>query len=134
MELYSRKMRRAQAAFVRQRYTDELREIPFSECPANTDPNRIKVFASRKYLVQIFKEDYGFRLSINRTTISSSGWKENLTWDELQDIKNAVGFSDAWAVEYYPPKDKVVNVANIRHLWIYPETPKSGWNRGDNHA
>jgi hypothetical protein len=61
------------------------------------------------------------RLSVNRTELDASGnWKDGITWDELQAIKSAVGYGDRDAVEAYPKNVDVVNVANIRHLWILP--------------
>lgn len=44
-------------------------------------------------------------------------------------LKAECGRGDKWAVELYPPDEAVVNVANIRHLWLLPEPPAFGWNR-----
>jgi hypothetical protein len=33
-------------------------------------------------------------------------------------------------VEVYPPDEAVVNVANIRHLWLLAEAPAYAWNNG----
>lgn len=53
---------------------------------------------------------------------------DGLTWDELQAIKRDVGFGDWHGLEIYPPDQQVVNVANIRHIWISPEPLWIGWN------
>lgn len=45
---------------------------------------------------------------------------DGVSWDTLQAIKSDLGFADAWAVEVYPPDDAVVNLTNMRHLWIMP--------------
>jgi len=46
--------------------------------------------------------------------------KDGITWDELWNAKNALGFADHEAVELYPRVADLVNVANIRHLWVFP--------------
>jgi hypothetical protein len=95
---------------------------------------RNRVWRSRHFLVQEFVEHDGIiRLSINRTDVDRHGnWKDGITWDELQAIKNNLGFDRHTAVEIYPPADRTVNVANLRHLWIVPSTtplPVWGVNR-----
>jgi hypothetical protein len=41
-----------------------------------------------------------------------------ITWDELQTIKNDVWGKSACAIEIYPPQDRLVNNAPMRHLWL----------------
>ncbi len=41
----------------------------------------------------------------------------DLTWDELQKIKNLVWGEQACAIEIYPPQPELVNGGNYRHLW-----------------
>ena len=43
-----------------------------------------------------------------------------ITWDDLQAIKDHL-WPKRIAVEVYPPKDKIVNVADMRWLWVLPE-------------
>ena len=78
------------------------------------------VWRSRDLLVQIFSEGNGVdRISVNRTDQTPDGkWKDGITWDELQAIKHAVGYGACIAVEMFPPDDKVINVANMRHLFV----------------
>lgn len=45
---------------------------------------------------------------------------DGITWDDLQWLKAAVGFGDREAVEVFPRDCDVVNVANMRHLWVLP--------------
>jgi hypothetical protein len=98
------------------KYGEKFIELPFKQ---NTAPNRIKVFRNRRYLVQVFQENKAIRLSVNRTSIDRKGaWLDGITWDELFQIKNAVGYADFDAVEIFPAERDVVNVANIRHLWV----------------
>lgn len=42
-----------------------------------------------------------------------------IEWDELQEIKEWL-FPGRIAVEVYPPESKVINVANMRWLWVLP--------------
>ena len=45
---------------------------------------------------------------------------DGIGWDELQAVKDEMLGPDVLAVEMYPPADRVVNEANIRHLWTVP--------------
>ncbi|KPU84425.1 hypothetical protein JI58_03905 [Marinosulfonomonas sp. PRT-SC04] len=40
-----------------------------------------------------------------------------ITWDDLQAVKNAVWGEDANAIEVYPAQSRLVNSLNCRHLW-----------------
>lgn len=81
-----------------------------------------RAFRSRKFCVQAFAEVDGVvRLSVNRADINPDGsWAEGITWDDLQRVKAEAGYADREAVEVYPPDSDVVNVANMRHLWVLP--------------
>ena len=112
-----------------------LTRVPEWEFPAVPDgfTKPIEVWRSKKYLVQIFDEQCDeypdmVRLSINRSTLGlDERWEDGLTWDELQTIKREVGFGDWYAIEVYPRDSDVVNVANIRHLWLLKQPLKIGW-------
>jgi len=113
------------------KWPSELIQIDQKDWPYDDDGTRRAVFRSRKYIVQIFSESCGFRISVNRTTIKpgTSMWDDSITWDELQSIKSEIGYADWWAAELYPPSTDVVNVANMRHLWLLPAAPEFGWKR-----
>jgi hypothetical protein len=103
---------------------DELDEAQ-GDVPRGNPP--LKVWRSRFFLVQLFNQDGHLRLSINRTKINNEGnWCDGITWDELMACKHACGFGDRWAVEVFPPEQHVVNVANIRHLWLVDQ-PSYAW-------
>lgn len=68
------------------------------------------------YIVTSFNDDGATRLDIHR-----HDGKDGITWDVLREIKNACGFSDKDAVEFYPADDDVINCGNIRHLYVFNE-------------
>lgn len=77
---------------------------------------------SRDFVVQIIAGDDTMRLSISRTeTDASTGrLRGGISWDDLQRLKAEAGYSDWYAVEVFPPDDKVINEQNMRHLWLLP--------------
>lgn len=87
------------------------------------------VWRSRDFLVTRWeaREPALCRLSILRTRLQGERWADGITWDDLQRLKNEAGYSDAWAVELFPADTDVVNVANIRHLWILERPPAFAW-------
>ena len=105
-----------------------LEVIPESKWP-NTVDKRLKVWRSKDFLVQAFKERDGMvRLSINRTSLGDNGrWIENITWEELMELKRQAGFGDFYAIEVYPQDKQIVNVANMRHLWVVDNPLNIGW-------
>lgn len=108
----------------------ELIRMDRDKWPESKDESRIDVFISQKYMVQIFKENKNiFRLSINKTVSNGKSWEENLSWDELQTIKNEVGYKEFDAVEVYPKYCDVVNVANMRHLFVMPNLLDFAWRK-----
>ena len=61
------------------------------------------------------------RLSINRAGLDKGGeWQQGISWEDMQRLKREAGYGNHDAVEVFPPDDDVVNVANMRHLWILP--------------
>ena len=104
--------------------------VPREQWPVRQpDPARMEVWVSREYLVQVFDEGNGVqRLTANRTTARPGGrWDDGLTWNELQAIKRAIGRGDLYAVEIYPRDRDIMNVANMRHLWMLPAPLRIGW-------
>ncbi len=114
------------------RYPPALAPVPWQEWPTAhiTEGRKLKVLRSRDFLVQVFEEPAGMlRLSVNRTDWSerAGSWREDISWDDLQRLKREAGFADRWAVEIYPADRAVVNVANMRHLWLLTEPPAYAW-------
>ncbi|HEX8287856.1 MAG TPA: hypothetical protein VF556_07675 [Pyrinomonadaceae bacterium] len=127
------KQRRAAAEYIRKenaKYGDELVLIPKEKYPPAPDGWKlpVAVYRNRRFIVQIFQEDCDvLRFSVARTQIDHQGkWLDGITWDDLQTLKNQL-FPDREAVEFYPALEDVVNVANMRHLWVLPEKLGFGW-------
>lgn len=98
--------------------------------PSHIPSDKItNVFRSKNFLVQVYRPENGAtRISVNRTMIKDDGhWEDRITWDELMWIKNSIGYSESCAVEVYPRNQDVVNVANIRHLFILEKSPDFVW-------
>ncbi|NPU91418.1 MAG: hypothetical protein HPY82_05840 [Gammaproteobacteria bacterium] len=109
----------------------QLQQVPRSQWPSSQqDPARLEVWVSRDFLVQVFSESNGIRrLSVNRAKRKGSKWADQITWDELWEIKKQVGYPDSYAIEIFPRRADLVNVANMRHLWVLPEPLQVGWFR-----
>ena len=91
-----------------------------------------RAWRSRGFLVQLHEapDPALFRLSINRTSLLDDGrWDDNISWDDIQRLKAEAGFAHMWAVECYPPDAAIVNVANMRHIFLLSEAPTFGWKR-----
>lgn len=120
-----RSMRRAAQKHLQQensKWPVQLKEWPRQEWP-QPNPKVLRCLRSRGFLVQEYpaNEPAIVRLSINRTSITPGGdWNQEITWVELQRIKHEAGYGDCDAVEVFPPEADVVNVANMRHLWVLP--------------
>lgn len=111
-----------------------LVEIPPHEWPSLEGMKKppIKVWRSSGFLVQIYAEQEGIlRMSVCRTAINTDGtrWQEGITWDDLQRLKRECGFGAHDAVEIYPRDVDIVNVANMRHLWLLSEPLPFGWRK-----
>lgn len=113
------------------RYGDDWVQL---ELPAGARPAHLTAaWRNRHFLVQIFDDPNGYtRLSVNRTSLLAgrdASWVDGITWDELMAAKAAVGYGDAWCAEAYPPDADVVNVANLRHLFVLPTAPAWAWEK-----
>jgi hypothetical protein len=121
----SRAERRHAEAYMKRenaKWPGALKEWPREEWPS-PNPKISRVWRSRGFLVQEHPAPAPaiVRLSILRTALEAGGgWKQDITWEELQRLKREAGFGDFEAVEVFPPDRDVVNVANIRHLFVLP--------------
>lgn len=105
-----------------------LTEIPRSQWP-NPDGPQLRVLRSRDFLVQEFHAEGPaiVRLSINVTSLDGQRWKDGISWDDLQRLKAEAGYPMHDAVEIYPRAIDVVNVANMRHLWVMRDLVPFAW-------
>lgn len=110
---------------------EALQEVPRAEWPMRMPPGLTRVMRSRDFLLQqVELPGDPLRLSINRTSLGGDGrWKDGITWDEIQRLKREAGFGDRFAVEVFPADIDVVNVANVRHIWVLDEAPAFSWRR-----
>ena len=123
LETMSREQRRAAERMMKienARWPLKMTPWPREQWPEKAYTGAHTVFRSREFMVQVFdaKAPSIARLSINRTALDGTRWQDGISWDELQRIKNECGFTDYDAVEVFPTADTVVNVANMRHLWV----------------
>lgn len=130
---YTTRGQRRQMAAEYARQPKVLRDIPRQEWPA-CSTNQLRVLRSRDFLVQEFPATSPavVRLSVSRTTLKDGEWVDGITWEELQRIKRECGYGDADAIEIYPGDLDVVNVANMRHLWIMAAPVECAWRKKTN--
>lgn len=108
----------------------ELQLVPREDWPlVPNEPGLQRVWRSREFVVQEFAAPAPalVRLSVSRTSMTPTGWAQGISWDELQAIKAQCGYPDRDAVEVYPREADVVNVANLRHLWVLREPLAFAW-------
>ena len=117
-----------------QAWPAHLVELPKEQWPqVATDCYPLQAWRSRRYLVLRYEEpsldDIEVRrLSICRVTIDNAGgWQQDIPWQDLQDCKRETGHGHWYAVEVYPRDRDLVNVANLRHLWLLSVPLPIGW-------
>lgn len=62
--------------------------------------------------------------AINPATLSdivSTGGSNPIGWNEKMQIKNELFGEDRFAIEVYPKQDKLVDVCDVYHLWVFPK-------------
>ncbi len=88
-----------------------------------------EIWRSNNYLLFIFAFESHERISVLRTELNIAGrFAQGISWDDLMRLKSECGRGKEWAVECYPPDDEVVNVQNMRHLWLLRTAPLYGWH------
>jgi hypothetical protein len=121
----NRAERRAAAKYIEResrKFGDEFVVVPIGDAMA--PPGQTRALRNRKFLVQEFLPEIGTedmvkaRLSVNIIALNGDRWLDGIAWDELQAIKDALGYQAFDAVEVYPRATDKVDVANMRHLWV----------------
>ena len=111
-------------------YPNHLIELEISEEKQAQQPTLMRALRSRYFLVQVFEDGDVIRMSVNKTDVNPDGsWKENVSWEDLQQLKRQAGFGNHYAIEVYPRDIDIVNVANMRHIWVLEKPLKIGWSK-----
>ena len=66
----------------------------------------------------IFIEQHEIFGKVHLLSVKKKDNTDNISWSDLQKIKNEVFGEDSQALEGYPKEKDVINHANVRHLWI----------------
>lgn len=126
------KLYRDQAAYLtRENKNHPTHLVPMDLTGTRPPEGCIAAWRSNRFLAQLFKPENGAqRISICRTMIDTGTgqWVDGITWDEIQEVKRQIGFGHRTAVEIYPEQSSIVNVANMRHIWLI-DTPPFAWSR-----
>ena len=116
------------------KWPSTLRQVPEAEWGKhwkNPVVRPVEVWRSRDYLVQVYEESRpsgALRMTVSRTQILPDGnWEQDIPWADIHEMKAEIGRGDKYAVEVYPRDIDLVNVANLRHIWILPEPLNIGW-------
>lgn len=119
------------------RYPDHLVAIPSGLWPdmrdapgGGTGSIVLSAMRSRAFMAVVWLEPSGFtRLSVNRTEWDErqGRFRDDISWDDIQRLKAEVGYGEAWAVEIYPADNEIINVANMRHIFLLGEAPACAW-------
>lgn len=123
-----------QRAYLRQenaKYGESMTYVP-EPWPFQQGVDVVGVWRSRDFLAQLVVEQKSkaMRLSIQRTMINEKGgWVEGIAWEEMQRIKSEIGMGHLVGVEVYPRDVDIVNVANMRHIFIMPVDFEVGWRK-----
>lgn len=124
------------------RYPPHLVPLPvekwpdMTRSPVQTGSTVLNVFRSRGFLLVVWQEPNGYIcLSVNRTEWDErkQRFRDDIAWDDLQRLKAEAGFAEMCAVEIYPPDAHVVNVANMRHLFL-TSAPPFMWTNANSDA
>lgn len=115
------------------KYPGNLVLVEKSSYTSHPSSTLASVWRSRDYLVQVFSSNLPgvfARMSVNRVCIDGKGgWQQDIPWEDLQRLKSELGCGGLDAVEVYPADKDVVNVANMRHLWVMDSPVEFAWRK-----
>lgn len=88
-----------------------------------------EAWRSRYFACMVYPTDEPgvLRVSVNRCEIDMGkrDWTGGITWDELMRVKREIGRGNCHAVEVLPRDSDVVDVANMRHFWVFVDDDKA---------
>ena len=76
----------------------------------------IGAWESDTYCAAAFRDGEAVRLDLMRRDEHGG-----ITWDQIREIKNACGYADKDAIEFYPREADVINTGNRRHIYIFDD-------------
>lgn len=111
-------------------WTRAMTEVHGDEWPVmlGIESVPVRVWRSNDYLAVLYQQraDGHRRLTVNRTRKGADGkWRDGITWDELQRVKDECLGPETWCVEVYPARSALVNENNQRHLWVLDGPPET---------
>lgn len=118
------------------KYPAHLVQIQASEFNSAPPPKLISVWRSRDYLVQLFAEPSPCvaRMTVCRASIDSKGgWQQDIPWEDMQRLKHECGYGELDAVEVFPRNADIVNVANMRHVFVLERPLSFAWRKTKCH-
>lgn len=112
----------------------QMQEIDISKLSLPPDIDKKKperAFRSNRFLAMLYPGDHPdieVRISVCRTAIRGDGeYVDGITWDELMMVKAECGYAYHDALEVYPALQDIVNISNIRHLFVLQEELAWKW-------
>ena len=126
MSISSREVRarRRAVAMENKKFGDHFVELELSDEQRQEAGAPMQAFRNRRLLIQVFEgpkahPEVVARITVCKAMVDDHGrWEDGLSWDSLQLAKAVAGFGEHDAVEVFPRDDDIVNVANMRHLWV----------------
>ena len=108
-------------------YPETLEKVPENDpnLPYTSHPQDLdSIWRSKKYTVMVWNVPAGKKMTISRNEWDShtGRYKDSILWDEIMEIKRQIGFGEQNAIEFYPPDSEVINIANVRHIWLLPKS------------
>ena len=79
-----------------------------------------EIYRNKQFLVIIFACGNGLKITVSRNEYDykTKRQKGNISWDELQQIKNDIGYSEHTFVEFFPKESELIDIDSVRHLWL----------------
>jgi len=122
-----RQIRREENRSQNKRIAKMLREKPDAFAPVDrieheAPPWMTRVFANRRYTVMIndhAETTHGPAICAMVQRHDNAPFRFH--WADMQNVKNSIFGEEAWAVEYYPAAEQLVDQHNIYWMWIFPE-------------